>query len=267
MVTQYAKPAVRSAWGDTATANDLQDPGNSTVSTGWQQSTTPPARQYFNWVLNWDSASIRYFCQVGVVDYDAAELYQTGAVVRYTDGLLYRSLQNTNTGNAPEAGSAWWGSILTVSPAAGDNSNSIATTAWISAGFTATGPITASALTATGAVNAASVTASGAIQGATLDATSDKRLKKCIRPIKGALEKLDLFFGSAFRWRVNDKPSAGIIAQDFRRAMPEGVRERADGNLAVDPMAAIAFLTEALREERDARRALERRLTTIEACR
>lgn len=146
MTLSYAKPAVRSAWGDTAGATNLQDPGDTFVSTGWSQSTTPPARQYWNWALSWSSAAVRYLCQHGVVDYDAAELYPAEAIVRGPDGLLYRSLQAGNTGKTPASNTAWWGSPLVPSPPAASNDTSIATTSWVRATFVLPGDLVFSSI-------------------------------------------------------------------------------------------------------------------------
>lgn len=94
--------------------------------------------------------------------------------------------------------------------------------------------------------------------------SSDERLKTDIRPIRGALEKLDLLRGVTFRWRANAESAAGLIAQDLQRAVPEGVRADASGHLSVDPMAAVALLVEALREERALRIELEQRIARLE---
>lgn len=92
------------------------------------------------------------------------------------------------------------------------------------------------------------------LTAAAFNTSSSRFLKKNIKRIRGALDLLDLFHGVTFRFRKSGKHDAGLIAEDFYRAMPVG-----DGK-TVNPMAAIAVLTEALREERDARRALERKV-------
>lgn len=110
MVMTYSKPTVRNAWADTAVVTtDIVDPGNAIVTAGWLQNTIPPVRQYFNWVLNWGAAGVRYFMQRGVVDWDIAETYQINATVLW-NGTLYQSLINNNTGNTPQvnfAGTSW----------------------------------------------------------------------------------------------------------------------------------------------------------------
>ena len=100
--------------------------------------------------------------------------------------------------------------------------------------------------------------ANAELTAAAFNTTSDRRLKKKIKRIKGALELLDLFHGVTFEWKCTNEKSAGLIAQEFHAAMPIG-----DG-LTVNPMAVIAVLTEALREERNIRRALERRIERLE---
>lgn len=110
----------------------------------------------------------------------------------------------------------------------------------------------------------ASFTVGGTITAGAFNVSSDGDLKTDIKPISGALERLDLWRGVTFRWKAGGDPVAGIVAQEFRLARPEGVRE-ISGHLVVDPMAAIAELRQALGEERDARRALESRLAALEA--
>ena len=138
-MTIYTKPAVRAAWGDTAVpgaGNDIVDPNTypsaaERVAPGWPSTATPPARQYFNWVLNWVSQGIRYFCQRGVADYDSAETYGAGATVRGPDGILYQALVAT-TGNTPASSPAQWGPLTAASPTStADNTNKVATTSWV----------------------------------------------------------------------------------------------------------------------------------------
>jgi hypothetical protein len=113
MPINYSKPVVRNAWADTAVpTTDIIDPGNAFVTAGWLQSNTPPARQYFNWALNWAAAGVRYFMQRGVSAWDSAETYQQSCIVNW-NGTLFESLQNNNTGNSPQANFAgtWWGPL------------------------------------------------------------------------------------------------------------------------------------------------------------
>jgi hypothetical protein len=138
-MTVYSKPAVGPAWAETAGGGDLTAPSAGYVQAGWPLSNTPPARQYFNWILNWVANGVRYFMQRGVPDYDAAETYSINATVLGPDGLLYASITNSNTGHTPASSPTQWGPIETVTPAPGDNSHSVATTAYVlAAGFAPT---------------------------------------------------------------------------------------------------------------------------------
>lgn len=130
-IPNYAKPLVRHAWADTPlnAPTDVVDPGDIYVSNGWQQGVKPP-RPYFNWLLNYTAAGIRYLCQNGVAAWDSLEVYPNGAIVLLS-GVLYQSLQPNNLNQNPATATTFWGAINTVTPAAADNSTRAATTAWV----------------------------------------------------------------------------------------------------------------------------------------
>jgi|SRR6185369_11812290 len=138
----YTKPTVRRAWGETATGADLTDPGDIYASAGWPLGQKPP-RQYFNWVLNYTFAAVRYFCQTGVPAWDAAETYPINAVVVTSNGYLMRSLQDNNINHVPDSGASigvWWNPPKTVTPlAANANDFTIPNTAWVHSNFLAVG--------------------------------------------------------------------------------------------------------------------------------
>jgi uncharacterized protein YdeI (YjbR/CyaY-like superfamily) len=96
--------------------------------------------------------------------------------------------------------------------------------------------------------------------------TSDRRLKKNVQRIENALGRLALVRGVTFEWkRTPGERSAGLIAQELGHAVPEGVQENHEGFLGLDPMAAIALLIEAVKEESGERKRLEKRLAKLEA--
>lgn len=112
----------------------------------------------------------------------------------------------------------------------------------------------------------ASFAVGGTITAGAFNVSSDERLKEDIKPIDGALDRLDLFRGVTFTWGKTGVRAAGVIAQEVRAAIPEGVHtDPAEGYLSVDPMAVVGVLIEALKEERQARVALESRLAALEA--
>lgn len=107
------------------------------------------------------------------------------------------------------------------------------------------------------------------LTASSFNVSSDVNLKMNIEPIEGDLDRLDLFRGVTYRFKATGELRAGLIAQDFQKARPEGVRMVRDtpedeGFLVIDPMAVIAELTEMLRAERDARRLLELRVARLE---
>ncbi len=133
----YTKPAVRHAWAETAGTADLVDPGDTYAEAGWLQSTTPPPRQYFNWVLQYSTIGVRYLCQNGIATWDANEQYPTNAITLY-NGTLYQAIA-ANTGDEPATTPTIWGAVSVASPPAGSATNAAATTAWVASGFLKTG--------------------------------------------------------------------------------------------------------------------------------
>ena len=104
----------------------------------------------------------------------------------------------------------------------------------------------------------------GAIR-ATSDITayhsSDIALKENISPISNALTKLDSLNGVCFDWtdeHINSnggphdyfmqKRDVGIIAQELKEVLPEAVRQREDGILAVKYDGVIPLLIQAIKE-------------------
>lgn len=131
-MTLYTKPAVRSSWGQTALGSDLQDPGNTFASAGWQLGAKPP-RQYFNWVLNYVFNAVRYFCQAGIPDWDANESYSQGAIVK-SGQALWQLIATSSIGQVPQQGGTW-STPLVPTPIAGDNGQRTANTSWVSTYF------------------------------------------------------------------------------------------------------------------------------------
>lgn len=135
-MTLFSKPSVRSSWGQTAAPSDTQDPGDTYTSKGWQIGGKPP-RQYFNWVLNYIFAGIRYLCQVGVATWDTNETYPLGALtVNTQDGLLYRTLANNVQGQRPDQSLfSSWDIPYVATAQAGDRTVRIANTGWVGSYF------------------------------------------------------------------------------------------------------------------------------------
>ena len=82
---------------------------------------------------------------------------------------------------------------------------------------------------------------------------SDARLKKNIKPLDGALDRLLKLRGVTFEWKEPEKhanmtgPQRGFIAQDVETVMPEWVSETADGIKTINTSELDAMVVESLR--------------------
>lgn len=104
--------------------------------------------------------------------------------------------------------------------------------------FTTIGSITASK----------DISCSGDITaGGALNTTSDESVKENIKPITDALSKVEELNGVTFNYIEGDK-SAGLIAQDVEKILPELVSENEDGIKSVAYGNLVGLLVEAIKE-------------------
>jgi len=68
------------------------------------------------------------------------------------------------------------------------------------------------------------------IQCVTLTQTSDRDKKDSITPILNALDKINAIDGVTFTWKTDGTPSAGVIAQDLMKVLPEAIGSTFDEN-------------------------------------
>ncbi|HHR1268199.1 TPA: tail fiber domain-containing protein [Klebsiella oxytoca] len=103
------------------------------------------------------------------------------------------------------------------------------------------------------------------------NSSSDARMKTDIEKIDNALDRLDRIGG--YTYLKQGKPEAGVIAQEVETVLPQAVTQTMltlnDGSVLDDARAVningvVALLVEALREEKQARLALEARLQVLE---
>jgi len=87
--------------------------------------------------------------------------------------------------------------------------------------------------------------------------TSDYRLKNNVKNINSALDKLDNISGVEFDWSASEAGlnyghlhghDVGVIAQDLQQILPEAVKTRDDGYLAVDYSRVVPLLIQAIKE-------------------
>ena len=86
----------------------------------------------------------------------------------------------------------------------------------------------------------------GEIQAVDFVITSDERLKSDIKKIPKALDKVKELSG--YTYTINEKQSAGVIAQELLKVLPESVTTRDDGYYAVSYHGLIGLLIEAVKE-------------------
>lgn len=77
---------------------------------------------------------------------------------------------------------------------------------------------------------------------------SDQRLKKDIATIPDALSLVQKLRGVSYRWKHNDEPSLGVIAQEVEKVFPSAVKANDKGDKAVDYDQLIGPLIEAVKE-------------------
>jgi len=91
--------------------------------------------------------------------------------------------------------------------------------------------------------------------------SSDKKFKENVQDIDNALAKVDAIGGKTFDWTDDyikehggedgyfvQKHDIGVIAQDVKEVLPEAVREREDGSLAVDYPKLVSLAFAAIKE-------------------
>ena len=100
----------------------------------------------------------------------------------------------------------------------------------------------------------------------TLTVTSDIRMKENLEEITDASEKVRLLKAYTYNLVDHDRRTAGIIAQDLAKVLPEGVVTNPDtGIMSVDYSAVIALLVNALNEKQSDIEQLTKRLEEIES--
>ena len=91
------------------------------------------------------------------------------------------------------------------------------------------------------------ITSSGTITASTdVVVSSDERLKTDITQISDAIQKVKQIRGCTYT--MDDKPSAGVIAQELIKVLPESVHTKEDGYYGVSYHGIIALLIEAVKE-------------------
>ena len=90
---------------------------------------------------------------------------------------------------------------------------------------------------------------SGLLTSTDYNSSSDKRLKKSIKQIDSALEKVSKLKGVSFEWKESGTQALGLIAQDVEKVIPELVTTDDNGFKGIRYNNIIAVLVEAIKEQ------------------
>jgi hypothetical protein len=107
-------------------------------------------------------------------------------------------------------------------------------------------------------VNQLSVT--GVTTATDFNSTSDINLKTNIKLIDDPLAKVMQINGVSFDWKHMNQSSAGVIAQDVEKVLPEIVRDAEDGHKTLNYNGLVGLLIEAVKELQQKINTLEERL-------
>ena len=97
--------------------------------------------------------------------------------------------------------------------------------------------------------SAGGVVVTGVATATDFNSTSDINLKENIKPIDNPLEKVLQLNGVSFDWKHMQQSSAGVIAQDVEKVLPEIVRGDVDGYKSLNYNGLIGLLIEAVKEQ------------------
>ena len=89
----------------------------------------------------------------------------------------------------------------------------------------------------------------GTVKATDFNTTSDQNLKTNIQTIENPLDKIVQIRGVNFEWKENNKPSAGVIAQEVEKVLPQLVN--GEGTKTVNYNGLIGLLIEAVKAQQE----------------
>jgi hypothetical protein len=128
----------------------------------------------------------------------------------------------------------------------------------LNVGVTTLGVTTATNLTVQ------SINCSGVATALDFNSTSDVNLKKDVKVIDEAVLKVSQLNGVSFNWTDTGQSSAGVIAQDVEKVMPEIIRNNPTGYKSLNYNGLIGLLIEAVKEQNETIKSLEQKINTLE---
>ena len=98
----------------------------------------------------------------------------------------------------------------------------------------------------------------GTVKATDFNTTSDQNLKTNIQTIENPLDKIVQIRGVNFEWKENNKPSAGVIAQEVEKVLPQLVN--GEDTKTVNYNGLIGLLIEAVKAQQEEINMLKERL-------
>ena len=90
----------------------------------------------------------------------------------------------------------------------------------------------------------------GRLRPRQINLTSDRRLKSDIEKL-GGINKILSLTGYSYRFNDSEERSAGLLAQEVQRVLPEAVSQDERGYLSLDYNAVIALLVNAVKDQQE----------------
>jgi len=91
----------------------------------------------------------------------------------------------------------------------------------------------------------------GLLTSTDYNSSSDKRLKKNIKTVESALDKVIALRGVSFDWKEGGAKAIGLIAQEAEKVIPEIVSQDENGYLGIKYNNLIGVLVEAIKEQQE----------------
>lgn len=89
----------------------------------------------------------------------------------------------------------------------------------------------------------------GQLNSTDFNSLSDLRKKKDVETITSAISIVNQLRGVSFKWKDNERPAIGVIAQEIEQIIPEIVSTSVTGEKSVSYSSIIAVLIEAIKEQ------------------
>ena len=110
-------------------------------------------------------------------------------------------------------------------------------------------------------ITSGGITASGIITATDFNSTSDITLKTNIKPIDNPIDKVLQINGVSFDWKETQRSSAGVIAQDVEKVLPQLVN--GEDTKTVNYNGLIGVLIEAVKEQQEQINTLKEEITKL----